>query len=133
MRSERSVLVVILRAGCLSSRLRMRVSAHGMAGLADVLERRGDDEAKVHYRGTRSRKIRSARFVPVHIESPTGLSVLANRVTRRHLSAGCTSEPWTGVVSTDDVVAFDVQLTSAGRLTATSRKSLAGFKHRVLV
>ena len=102
--------------------------------LGDVLRLEGKDEALVHMRGTGSAKIKSARFLPVHIESPTGLSILTAKMSKRLLSAGCTSKPWTGVITAADVFDFDVQLTNAHRLIAGSRKKLAalGLKHKIM-
>ena len=74
--------------------------------LGDVLELRGDASAKVHYRGTTTAKIKNARFIPVHVESPSGLSILTFKMTKRLLSAGCTSAPWTGVIDAEDVISL---------------------------
>ena len=102
--------------------------------LGDVLELRGDGSAKVHYRGARSAKVKNARFIPVHVESPTGLSILTFKMTKRLLSAGCTSAPWTGVIDEEDVLCFDVKLTAASRLAASMRRGpLSGFKHKIMV
>ena len=93
--------------------------------LGDVLRLEGDDDALIHYRGTSSAKIKSARFLPVHIEAPSGLSILTAKMTKRLLSAGCTSEPWTGRIEATDVFDYDVKLTSANRITAGSRNKLS--------
>ena len=103
--------------------------------LGTVLRLEGDDAAQVHYRGTTSKKIKSARFLPVHIESPSGLSILAAKMTKRLLSPGCTSEPWTGVIDAEDIYDFNVQMTASDRISAKSRRalSLRGLKHKIMM
>ena len=100
--------------------------------IGDVLHCIGDTSAKVHYRATQGSKISTARFQPVHVEYPSGLSILTMKMTKRKLSPGCTSEPWTGVIDLEDVYDFNVQLTGQQRLTARSRKSLSGRKHMIM-
>ena len=103
--------------------------------IGDVLHCIGDTSAKVHYRATQGSEIKTARFLPVHlvhVEYPSGLSILTMRMTKRKLSPGCTSEPWTGVIDFEDVYDFNVQLTGQQRLTARSRKSLSGRKHMIM-
>ena len=100
--------------------------------IGDVLHCIGDTSAKVHYRATQGSKIKTARFLPVHVEYPSGLSILTMKMTKRKLSPGCTSEPWTGVVDLEDVYDFNVQLTGQQRLTAHSRKFLSGRKHMIM-
>jgi transposase InsO family protein len=99
--------------------------------LGDVVRLEGDDAATIHMRATTSTKVKSARFLPVHVETPSGLSILAINPKRR-LSPGCTAAPWTGVVQAQDVINFDVQLTSQHRLSAASRRSLKTFKHVIM-
>lgn len=100
--------------------------------LADVVECRGDNSALVHFRGTRTARIGTASFRLVWIESKTGLSILAERVTRRLLSPGCTASAWTGVVDRSDILLYGVQLTKAKRVSAKSRLALSAHLHKVL-
>jgi len=100
--------------------------------LGDVLELHGDSAVLVHYRGTQSGDIKRARFLPVHVESPSGLSILTVKMSKRLLSPGCTAEPWTGVIDKEDILCFDVRLTSAQRVQAASRRALSGVSHMVI-
>jgi len=100
--------------------------------LADVVQLDGDTSATVHIRGTRGSNIKNARFLPVHVEAPSGLSILAAKMSKHLLSPGCTATPWTGSVSSEDVINFDVRLTSQHRLTAGARKALKNFKHMIM-
>ena len=61
--------------------------------IGDVLHCIGDTSAKVHYRATQGSEIKTARFLPVHVEYPSCLSILTMKMTKRKLSPGCTSEP----------------------------------------
>ena len=100
--------------------------------LADVIECRGDDSAFVHFRGTRTAAVKTAVFKLVWIESKTGLSILAGRITKRLLSPGCTASTWSGVVDRSDILAFEVGLTAAMRISAKSRRALSSHLHKVL-
>ena len=100
--------------------------------LGTVLALVGDDAAKLHYHDTRSSKVRSARFLPVYIETPSGLSILTAKMTKRLLSRGNTAEPWTGVIEASDILNDDVRLTSSHKLSASSSRSLSQYEHMVL-
>jgi hypothetical protein len=100
--------------------------------LADVTKLIGESSAIVHFRGTTTFDVKRARFLPVHIERPSGLSILTARMSKRLLSPGCTSEPWTGTVTEEDALLYSVRLTKTGQLTAVSRRALAGYHHKVL-
>ena len=78
----------------------------------------GDGEVKCHTWATTNPALKRAKFRPVYVEKKTGLSILHK--PRAHEK--CT--PWTGVVEGDEVLLRDVQITSAGRIAAVSRKQL---------
>ena len=100
--------------------------------LADVKELRGDDSALVHLRGTQTAAVERAVFKLVWIESKTGLSILAERLTKRLVSPGCSASPWTGVVHFTEILLEDVKLTRSLRLPAKSRNALSSLLHKIL-
>ena len=93
--------------------------------LADVMET-DDMTAKCHYRGTVSRKFKSARFSLVWIEAKSGLCILGTPKAHERADA------WTGTVCREDVLLFDVRLTAANRVAAASRRGLTGRRHAIL-
>jgi hypothetical protein len=99
---------------------------------ADVKEIHGDDSALVHMRGTKSPNPKTAVFKLVWIEVPSGLSILADRLTKRLLSPGCTGEAWTGKVSKEEVIIFNAAFTKAGRMAALTRRAMSKHLHKIL-
>ena len=93
--------------------------------LADVLATDGNT-AQCHFRGTTSSNFKTARFDLVWIEEKSGLCILG--APKGHERA----KAWSGTVYREDVMLFDVCLTSAHRISAASRRSLSKLPHAIL-
>ena len=93
--------------------------------LADVLKTDGNT-AQCHFRGTTSPNFKTARFDLVWIEEKSGLCILGAPKSHERAKA------WSGTVYREDVMLFDVCLTSAHRVSAASRRSLSKLPHAIL-
>ena len=93
--------------------------------LADVLNTDGNT-AQCHFRGTTSPNFKTARFDLVWIEEKSGLCILGAPKSHERAKA------WSGTVYREDVMLFDVCLTSAHRVSAASRRSLSKLPHAIL-
>ena len=96
--------------------------------VAKVL-RLGEELATCHFYGTLNPSSSAAVFKPVYVERGTGLSILTNQLSQRDAKK---TDPWTGEVTPDEVLDYDVRLTRAGKLSAKSRRWLENYSPAVM-